>query len=246
MIFTVTRYTTNMAPMYRPLRHDVFKHWSPRMAYVLGFFAADGTMIANNRGAHFIEFHNTDRILIVKVKEFLGSGHKISGTRRSPRHKICYRLQIGSKEIFNDLSNLGFVPNKSNVLQLPSIPERYLSHYVRGYFDGDGNVYFKKHWVKGRKKKKWIFTSRFTSGSKQYLIDLHCVLKQHGVERGFIIAKSQHKGHDLVFSHRDSLALYRLMYNTAADTGFFLPRKYKIFQKAIRTLYPALDRKSVV
>lgn len=226
--------------MYRSLHHDFFRRWSPEMAYVLGFFAADGSMLANNRGAHFIEFHNTDRVVIEKVREFLGSGHKISGKRRTSRHKICYRLQIGSKDMFKDLTDHGFIQNKSNMLRLPEIPTQYFAHYVRGYFDGDGNIYFKRHWVKGRERKKWIFTSRFTSGCKQYLTDLHRALGFHGVEKGFVINKSRHSGYELVFSHRDSLALYQLMYNTAPDTGFYLPRKYKLFQKAIRTLYPAL------
>lgn len=30
------------------------------MAYVLGFFAADGYMIHNKRGAHFVDFYSND------------------------------------------------------------------------------------------------------------------------------------------------------------------------------------------
>ena len=47
------------------------------MAYVLGFFAADGNMIKNKRGAHFIAFYNNDRILLEKVRTALSAGHKI-------------------------------------------------------------------------------------------------------------------------------------------------------------------------
>ena len=45
-----------------------FKKWSREMAYVLGLFASDGTMIHNKRGAHFVEFDLTDKIILQKVK----------------------------------------------------------------------------------------------------------------------------------------------------------------------------------
>ena len=48
------------------------------MAYVLGFFAADGNMIKNKRGAHFIEFQITDKNLLEKIRELLGSNQKIA------------------------------------------------------------------------------------------------------------------------------------------------------------------------
>jgi hypothetical protein len=52
--------------------------------------------------------------------------------------------------------------------------------------------------------------------------------------------RKKKRGYDLSLSFRDSLALYRLMYNTGLDTGLYLPRKYTLFRKAIRTLYPNL------
>lgn len=230
-----------MAPMFRAVQHDFFKKWSPEMAYVLGFFAADGAMIKNNRGAHFIEFHNTDKIIIIKIRSALKSDHHV-GVRipgeSKPNHEIAYRLQIGSIEMFDDLTQLGFTQNKSSSIKFPLVPVTYVGDFVRGYFDGDGCVYFKKHFVKARNKKRWIFTSRFTSGSKQYLVDLLATLRLNGVEGGFILDKSKQSGHELILSHKDSLALYRLMYNTASVTGLYLPRKYRLFTKAIETLYP--------
>src|SRR3989338_2358726 len=230
-----------MAPMYRAVNHDFFKKWTPEMAYVLGYFEADGSMIRNNRGAHFIEFTSIDKSLVLLVRRALSSSHTISvRLARLSTHKISYRIQIGSKEMFNDLRSFGFMQNKSNTIRLPKIPQEYFGDFVRGYFDGDGNVYFKKLWENAGKKKKGIFACRFTSGSKKYLEDLHRSLKNMGVAKGFILAKSHQSGFELVLSHRDSLALYQLIYNTASCSGLFLPRKYKLFQKAIRTLYPAL------
>ena len=71
-----------------------------------------------------------------------------------------------ANEMFEDLQKNGFTQNKSSTLALPVIPKEYVADFIRGYFDGDGNVYFKKHKVRKRKRKKWVFSSRFTCGSK--------------------------------------------------------------------------------
>src|SRR3989344_7224612 len=198
-------------PMHRAVNSKFFKKWSPEMAYVLGFFSADGSMLRNNRGAHFIEFHITDRNLLFDIRKTLGSNHKITVRNRDERWKLGYRLQIGSKDMFEDLQRLGFSQAKSKTLKFPKVPGKYFPHFVRGYFDGDGNVHFKKYWAKDRNKMKWHFSSRFTSGSRPFLATLHTKLQLHGVKGGFIVAKI--RGYELVLSHRDSLVLYRLMYH---------------------------------
>lgn len=72
------------------------------MAYVLGFFIADGSMAKNKRGAHFIEIEITDKELLEEIREAIGSNYKISVRNRDKKWKISYRLQIGSKEVFSD------------------------------------------------------------------------------------------------------------------------------------------------
>ena len=211
------------------------------MAYVLGYFAADGAMMENSRGAHFIEFHSTDKHLIMTVRRALSSNHKIGVCLRgliNPRHKTVYRLQIGSKEMFADLTAFGFVQNKSNSIRLPVIPSQYFGDFVRGYFDGDGCVYFKRLKFSDRKRMRWILMNIFTSGSKAFLQDLHTALKRYNIKGGSI--RNKNRGFDLSFSHHDSLALSHLMYDTGRANGLYLPRKYKLFQRAIQTLYGTL------
>lgn len=208
------------------------------MAYVLGFFAADGSMLTNNRGAHFVEFHITDFEVIKIIQKALGSNHKISKRNLNNKWKTLYRLQIGSKEMFFDLDDLGFTQAKSKKMRLPKIPKKFLSDFVRGYFDGDGCIYFKKHAVKGRKNPKWIFSSRFTSGSRLFLTDIHGALRGV-VQKGYIATKKKNgeiHAYELVFSHRDSLALFRFLYNNSS-CGCRLTRKYELFKKAVETLY---------
>jgi hypothetical protein len=50
------------------LNVDFFKKWSTEMAYVLGYFAADGCMFINPRGSKYVSFTSTDREILEKVK----------------------------------------------------------------------------------------------------------------------------------------------------------------------------------
>lgn len=221
-------------PIYKGVNKQFFKEWCPEMSYILGFFAADGAMIKNSRGAHFIEFNITDKKLLYDVRDLMESEHKISERVRKSGCRTGYRLQIGSKEIFEDLLRLGFSPNKSKNIKFPRVPEYCLPDFIRGYFDGDGGVYFKKYLAKDRGKMRWVFQSGFTSGSKVFLITLHDVLKKYSnVKGGSIVTKE--RGFELKFSRHDSLALYQIMYNNAS-TSIFLKRKKDIFEKAFKEL----------
>lgn len=222
-------------PVARTLNHHFFKTWTPEMAYVLGYFAADGSMIRHKNGGCFVEFTTTDRCLLEQLKLMTNASQKISTrTYRHPHWKAQYRMQVGSREWFSDLLRLGFTPRKSKTMRLPRIPDECFGDFMRGYFDGDGCVYFKQHWVRARDRYCWVFTSSFTSGSRGFLEDIHAQLRSRGIKGGHIARKE--RGFALVFSRHDSLALYRIMYNTGLVSGSHLPRKREKFEEAIQAL----------
>lgn len=222
-------------PMRRELNQDFFKKWSPEMAYVLGFFAADGSMIQNKRGGKYIEFVSTDRCVLELIKKSFGSTHKIQERLQiKSEWKAQYRIQIGCSEWFNDLTNLGFVQNKSKRLSFPKVPEKYFGDFVRGYFDGDGCIYFNKLKFAGRKKPRWVLLTLFTSGCRPFLDSLWETLGARGVKGGSL--KNKEHGFELMFSHKDSVALHRLMYHTGRVLDLYLPRKREKLEKAIQVL----------
>ncbi|MBU4274629.1 hypothetical protein KKE19_02340 [Patescibacteria group bacterium] len=218
-------------PIFKTKNEDFFKKWTPEMAYVLGFFTADGTMIKNKRGAHFIEFEITDKDLLYKIRELFGSNHKIAERKRNNKWKKAFRLQIGSKEMFNDLLKLGLMPAKSKIIDLPKIPDQYFSHFVRGYFDGDGNVlsgYFKKP---DRKNKSYTLRTRFTSGSRLILDNLKIKLGNIvGTDGSVNVSENTWR---LNYGVNDSKKLFKFMYNNNKMTELiYLKRKYKIYKNA--------------
>lgn len=213
-----------------------FKTWSRDMAYVLGYFAADGSMYRNPRGAYFIDFVSIDKELIENIKRMFDSRHRISESSSANclNNKRRYHLQIGSKEMFKDIVGIGLTPRKSKIIKLPIIPKEYFADFVRGNFDGDGCVKFAFYKRKGRKKQTVVFCTRFSSGSKIFLEQLLKTLQKNAsILGGSVLTKKDKKGdnYELQLSTNDSFRLYDFMYKNVKK-GNFLRRKFNIFQEA--------------
>ncbi len=215
-------------PIYKYVNADFFKKWSFDMAYVLGFFTADGNMIRNKRGAYFIEFTSTDKDIIYKIHKVMRSDHKISSRQRT--EKTEYRFQLGSKNMFKDLIKLGLTPNKSKTIKLPSIPIKYLPDFVRGYFDGDGNVTFGYFKRKGKVRHSPIIMVRFTSGSKDFIYQLKNKLSSIIKVCGCISHSSG--AYRLSYAKHESYKLFAFMYRNNYEGLIYLNRKYRIFKNA--------------
>lgn len=215
------------------------------MAYVLGFLYADGNITdAVSSRTQYITFVNTEREIIEKIKEAIESRHPIHS--RPPRiathyngrylSRELFELRIGSRKMFNDLITIGVVPNKSKIAKFPKIPKKFLHHFVRGYFNGDGCVYVE--YSKGKIQKRILKRMRsiFISGSKIFLEELQYFLLNVGnIERGRIYHNS--RAFRLVYPTSSSIKLFKFIYKNKGK--LFLERKYKIFQDYI------IDRQKV-
>lgn len=201
------------------------------MAYVLGFFSADGYITVNKRGGQFWCIQITDKKLLRQIKKVIESDHKISVRPRSKNESALYRLQIGSIEMCDDLRKLGFSERKTKSLAAPNVPDKYLADFVRGYFDGDGSV-----WVgfvhKERITKLLAIRVIFTSCSKGFLEILKSKLEENRITNG-VLRKEKGNYCRLTYSIRGSLKLYDFMYNHNIKDlgGLYLSRKKKIFDK---------------
>ncbi|TSD02985.1 MAG: hypothetical protein Athens071416_376 [Parcubacteria group bacterium Athens0714_16] len=218
-------------PIYKKFNKDFFKKWTPEMAYVLGFFMADGYMSVNSRGSEYFAIQITDKNILEKIKKIINSEHKISKRIRKPTERPIFRLQIGSKEVCEDLRKLGVEELKTKTMRLPDIPNKYLGDFIRGYFDGDGNV-----WVgfvnKYRKTKTFVIHSAFTSCSKGFLIDLRNKLSGINFGEGSLY-KTKKNAYVLKYSVKSSTLLYKLIYDNL-KSDLFLNRKKKVFEKYLK------------
>lgn len=224
-------------PIFKKVNKDFFKKWTLEMAYVLGFFAADGYMTVNKRGGQFWCIQITDKKLLESIKKSTESDHKISirkANKNKPNESTIYRLQIGSIEMCDDLRKLGFSECKTKNLALPSIPQKYLCDFVRGYFDGDGNVW-SGDVHKKRKTKTLVIFVAFTSCSYEFLKGLQIKLNRIGMEGGCIYKSKKKQFCRLQLSTNNALKLYNFMYNSSVQgNSLFLQRKKSVFEKYMR------------
>ena len=216
-------------PVYKKYDRDFFKRWSKDMAYILGFLYADGNITKTKRGTHFISAYSADRNLLIAFKKVMSFEHKIS--KRNSSSGCVFRFQIGSREYFDDLGRIGLTPNKTKRMFVPKIPNDFLPDFIRGYFDGDGNVWC-GYMNKKRVKKTKVLSVSFTSGSKMFLKKLLDVLRQNGVKGGSIFDIKNKNYSRISLSTLDSLILYKFMYN--GKDAIFLNRKKSVFERFIK------------
>jgi len=140
-------------------------------AYFLGFMFADGYVVQDKRHIWRVglELHKRDKNIIKRFSRALCSEHPIC----QKRGRETVYIQIGSKEMAQDLIKHGCVPRKSLILKFPTtVPEHLLRHFIRGYSDGDGCVYWnfdKKFPTSIRCDWKLLGTKEFLEGVAEVL-----------------------------------------------------------------------------
>lgn len=121
---------------------------TPNKAYILGLLYADGCNMTNKREVT-ISLQECDKHILDQIKNELGYNGPlqfIDYNSKNPNHKNQYKLDITNKHISESLNTFGVWKNKSLTLEWPqSLDEKLYSHFVRGYFDGDGCLYLGKH-----------------------------------------------------------------------------------------------------
>ena len=166
------------------------------MAYVLGFWFADGCIYG---GRLFdITVHKKDKYLLKMIAAELAYEGQLSDY---VDRQVC-RINFSCKEIYNDIINLGGIEN---------VPEEYLPDFIRGYFDGDGSIMLLKN---NR------VNSAFTCASKSFLDSLLEKSKKYaGVNGGSYDLSSV----SLKFGTKDTIKIGQYIYST--NSNLFLKRK---------------------
>ena len=233
------------------IKDDFFQIWSNEMAYVLGFLYADGTIIdAKSSRTQYIAFSSKDKNILDSVKFLLQSKHPIyirppqktlhrNGKIYESSKSFC--LRIGNRKMFADLKKIGLTPNKSKTIKFPTnIPNKYLSHFIRGYFDGDGCIYLQRS--KGKTQKLIIkkLSIIFTSGSKIFLEGLNSSLRKN-IELNQNKVYNSHWSYELRYSTSDTIKLFKFLYKDLSKNTY-LKRKLRIFLKYFQLRNSKIDK----
>lgn len=145
-------------------------------AYLLGLFYSDGNVSLNQHHSRLFINENDH---IIKLKEKfpffniqLHSNYILEG------------LQSGIANVRKDLIDNGCLPAKSTInkdnLKLPSLNNKLMPHFIRGYYDGDGGCSLNYSATK-EKKSLYIY-----SASKYLLEQIIQVLQTNNIECSLI------------------------------------------------------------
>ena len=127
---------------------------TPNKAYILGMLYADGNNFRKgNKHAITLQLQEEDKSVLERIKgelEYEGPLRFIENSKKKKEHKDVYGLIISDKTMSDDLLSLGVIPCKSLLLTFPTwLRPDLVRHFIRGYFDGDGNIYHDS------KRDKW-------------------------------------------------------------------------------------------
>lgn len=189
-------------------------------AYWLGVLYADGNVSLNNCGTGQIFLSSIDKEWVQSFLKSISSTGILYKEEHKKYKKVIWKVHITSHKMFQDLCNLGCVPVKSKIIRFPKIDSKYISHFIRGYFDGDGTIGCYKNNSKYATK---ILRSGLCSGSELFLNELIRFLPTknktiHKLGRVFIIQ----------WSTNDSIELCNYMYK---DANIYLRRKKEKIQE---------------
>lgn len=186
-------------------------------AYFLGLLLADG-YINNSKGMVRLKLKGSDVDILEKFCDYLGMSYdSIKSEIHSETGNTQRYVGIHSKDIVSRLESYNIFQAKS-CREKPyyNIKKELLSHYLRGYFDGDGCIYSSMNSIS-------------VCGSKEILKFFCDVFKD---ELGIIKEESSFINYDnmfkIIFSGNNMMKILDYLY---ADSNIYLKRKYNLFNK---------------
>lgn len=164
-------------------------------AYILGFLYADGYN-GVDRNIVSINLQERDKELLDKIKIELDSNNQLTyldyshyndGVNMNAQNQ--YKLTLHSAILCKALNDLGCTQRKSLTLQFPcNLRKDLYSHFIRGYFDGDGCIgRYKRNDGKGYNYEfQLMSTCDFLSFVQK------CIIQDVGVQGGGIHSTSSY------------------------------------------------------
>lgn len=198
-------------------KHDICEDYFENIdtqakAYFLGFLYTDGSVSSKNSTISLDLNKKDSHILHAFAKEIYKSEYKI-GVRHSENSE---QLRIYSAKMKSDLAKLGCTPRKTFTIRIPKLRKDLMPHFIRGVFDGDGNIYVSKS---GRNSVSIIGNNDFVNDIRTFLI------KELSIGCGYLFITKQN---DQISTcqwgaKKDIAKIIKYMYH---DSFFRLERKF--------------------
>lgn len=227
------------------VNHDFFeKIDSEYKAYILGFIYADGSVMqpkGNREMRVRIEIQEEDGYILTKFAEEAGGRnvsiiHPPSSIIKNWKKKA--QIAISSNKLCKSLINYGCNINKSRVgMSFPKLREDLISHFIRGFMDGDGSIILKPLGYKYERKTTWAISNAHIQRYK--LLLAFCSTDKKFLEKiiEYLPTKKTY-----MKERKRTMIVYTLWIENAEDVqnclnylykdaNYFLKRKYDKFQE---------------
>lgn len=218
---------TGRKPLQLKTALTFFKNWNAENAYVLGVLFADGN-VCNTPGRRSVSIELKDVEHVRLLAQTIDTSIPVVElTRRDGRTSAKFYLSRVS--IVDDCIKKGLVPAKTHTLRWPpDLPRELESHFVRGYFDGDGTVASSCTDPKRSGKQRHL---AFSCGSEDFAQSLHIAIQSHTATDGHIWHLVKNCA-NLDFTRKNDIrAIGEWMYSDSSN--LYLPRKYLKWQEVI-------------
>lgn len=196
-------------------------------AYFLGYMYADGNVYKTR---FKLELNKQDiDILYVFLQE-------LKSTRKIYEYKNNRSVLISNKKMVDDLISLGCGPRKTYNLRFPSqtqVPDHLLSHFIRGYFDGDGSICifpYKSAIWRFTIMAPYLFCTQLQSILQPYFSSLFSIVKDKRINSEvdmYTLFTSSSTGPT---GTKNIHQIYDYLYK---DATIFLGRKKEVFARLI-------------
>lgn len=185
-------------------------------AYVLGLLYADGN-IHSKRNMIQIFLQENDKEILEKIivdMEYSRGLYYKDYSNSNFKRKNQYGIVITNKKLKESLIAQGCVPKKSLILKFPeNLDKRLYPHFIRGYLDGDGCIYYDGC----RSKVSFYSTIDFCNFIKEIVLetlDLNV----------YITKRNEFQADAAIGGTRNIIKFLNWIYN---DADLFLYRKYE-------------------
>lgn len=118
-------FINKQLPQYNNINKNYFSSWSSNMAYVVGIWFAVGFIYENNY-IFDITMRNKDKYIMRQIANQLGYQHDLA----DPVNKQISRINFSCAIIYQDIK----------AISIEDVPSDYLKDFIRGYFDGTGDL----------------------------------------------------------------------------------------------------------
>lgn len=193
-----------------------FKHIDTAdKAYILGLIYSDGNIVWNEGQSYQAKIKMNDKCVLDEIhKRFPFFCDPKPSNYNATYFTYCY-----SKELVSDLMTHGLIPSKSvkNIDKLgnPGVLQ-YPGDFIRGLFDGDGNVYVDPN--NNKRISIYCNCERFL----QYVAEIY---DQHGIKYSFVRRKTRQM---YVLKIGAQKAIMKWIELTSTTNSIYMPRKWDV------------------